>query len=208
MLFHDTVTALLTVSAHLARRQTPVDKEKTLKRAASNPDAPNYQLQSNYELHEFYWETARRLESEEKFSEAIAMWQKSRDLCHGVSEAIKAHPDTRLQLSTTLSGLAATQILAGQLEDAVASYSERVEVVKSLLDVSPYSGRDLCYTYFWRGKIQGELGRQEPLRPGNRPSRHLTLCRQSSESLPSGYLVARRFIISAAIRKRGKALSW
>lgn len=155
--------------AELARRQSPAEKEKLLLKAAqvhqelaaSNPDAPNYQLHSNYQLHEFYWETARRLESEGNFSEAIRWWQKSRDLCHSASKEIRKHADTRLQLSQTLSGLAATQILAGELEDAVASYSERAEVLQSLVDVTPFAGRDLCHAFYWRGKMQSELGRQE-----------------------------------------------
>jgi serine/threonine protein kinase/tetratricopeptide (TPR) repeat protein len=153
----------------LARRQPPVEKEKMLLKAvqvhkemaASNPDAPNYQLRSNYALHQFYREAAGRLESEQNFVAAIGFWQKSRDLCHRASEAIKEHPDTRLQLSNTLNGLASAQILGKRLEDAVESYSERAEVLKSMLEIYPAARRDLCHAYCWRGKMQHELGRQE-----------------------------------------------
>jgi tetratricopeptide (TPR) repeat protein len=153
----------------LARRKPAAEKEKLLLKgaqahqqlASSNPDAPNYKLESNYKLHLFYWETARRLEAERKFDEAIRYWQKSQDICRGASKEIREHADTRLQLASALGGLAETQILAGRLDDAAASYSELVEVLKTLLQVSAHTVPRLCHTYYWLGKMQSELGRHE-----------------------------------------------
>jgi eukaryotic-like serine/threonine-protein kinase len=153
----------------LAERQTLEKKERLLLRgievykqlADSNPDAPNYRKTAEGIFIRYHQQVAEALAKENKLAESISEWKKAIDLClHPVAFA-KEDRQIQLAHSFCLLRIAANQILHGDRADAVESYNERIKVLKLLGEKNPYGLRDLGMTYYWRGKIQSELGRQQ-----------------------------------------------
>jgi serine/threonine protein kinase/tetratricopeptide (TPR) repeat protein len=131
------------------------------KLAEANPEAANYRQTADLQLLRFYRDAAQELERDAKFDEAIEYWRKAIDICTNSTAFAKDKQGINVTLSSTLMTLAATQILKGDLADAIESYTHRIEILTKLIDQYPRARADLCMTYYWRGKIQSEAGRKE-----------------------------------------------
>jgi tetratricopeptide (TPR) repeat protein len=153
----------------LAARQ-PFEKKQQLvlaglevfkQRAASDPKASDYRKKAESALCQSYQDAAHQIETETRFDEAIVYWRKAIDLCTHSTAFQKDDTQHNLYLSSLLMELAATQILKGDLAGAIDSYTQRIELVSKLVDQYERARKELCMTYYWRGKIQSEAGRQE-----------------------------------------------
>lgn len=131
---------------------------------AAKPEAPAYWRNMHMNLHmelvRHYTTVAQDLGSARKSEELLTYWKKVVDLCKQ-AESFKEedyHPKRYLQQA--LRPLAASHFLKGNLAQAIDLYTEQIDILKSIQGKDALAKSDLCFAYYWRGKVQSEAGRQ------------------------------------------------